>query len=202
MCHPHRVLNRSGQDRLSFPLFFDPDFTAKMSQSTITNNAQLVNQVQYRDTGKILTVLPQVNSQGLVNLQIHQEVSAVLATSFGNTGSPSFSTREAETTVVVDGGQTVLIGGIIDDAILHTRSGIPYLMDIPVIGRAFRSDSDSVERTELLITITPSVIRDKNEARRVTDEYSDRIEGLTALRRAMEARRAKRGRPEGAPPAE
>jgi general secretion pathway protein D len=159
------------------------------SQSTVVANAALVNQVQYRDTGKILTVLPQVNSQGLVNLQIRQEVSAVLAQSFGNTGSPSFSTREAETTVVVQDGESVLIGGIIDDAISHSRTGIPWLMDIPVVGRAFRSDSDTVDRTELLITITPSVIRTKNEARRVTDDYSGRIEGLTELRRAMEARR-------------
>jgi len=164
------------------------------SQSTVVANAALVNQVQYRDTGKILTVLPQVNSQGLVNLQIRQEVSAVLATSFGNTGSPSFSTREAETTVVVQNGESVLIGGIIDDAISHTRSGIPWLMDVPVVGRAFRSDVDTIERTELLITITPSVIRGKDEARRVTDDYSGRIEGLTELRRAMEARRRKRAR--------
>jgi general secretion pathway protein D len=159
------------------------------SQSTVVANAALVNQVQYRDTGKILTVLPQVNSQGLVNLQIRQEVSAVLAQSFGNTGSPSFSTREAETTVVVQDGESVLIGGIIDDSISHDQSGIPFLMDIPVIGRAFRSDNDSVDRTELLVTITPSVIRSKDEARRVTDDYSGRIEGLTELRRAMEARR-------------
>jgi len=144
--------------------------------------------VQYRDTGKILTVLPQVNSQGLVNLQIRQEVSAVLAQSFGNTGSPSFSTREAETTVVVQDGESVLIGGIIDDSIQHTRSGIPYLMDIPVLGRAFRSDSDKVDRTELLVTITPSVIRNKDEARSVTGDYMDRIEGLTELRRAIESR--------------
>jgi general secretion pathway protein D len=169
------------------------------SQSVITNNATLVNQVQYRDTGKILTVLPQVNSLGLVNLQIRQEVSAVLqtasgaVTSFGNTGSPAFSTREAETTVVVQDGETVLIGGIIDDSIQHTRSGIPYLMDIPVIGRAFRSDSDTVDRTELLVTITPSVIRNKGEAREVTDDYMDRIDGLTELRRAIESRR-QRGR--------
>ena len=154
-----------------------------------------ISQVQYRDTGKILTVLPQVNSQGLVNLQIRQEVSAVLqtasgqVTSFGNTNSPAFSTREAETTVVVQDGETVLIGGIIDDAITHTRSGIPYLMDIPVLGRAFRSEADKIERTELLVTITPSVIRNKEEARRVTDDYSERIEGLTELRRALEARR-------------
>jgi general secretion pathway protein D len=165
------------------------------SQSTLTSTGTQVNQVQYRDTGKILTVLPQVNSQGLVNLQIRQEVSAVLetasgaVTSFGNTNSPAFSTREAETTVVVQDGETVLIGGIIDDAISHTRSGIPFLMDVPVLGRAFRSESDKVDRTELLVTITPSVIRSRDEARRVTDDYSDRIEGLTDLRRAMEAQR-------------
>jgi general secretion pathway protein D len=127
-----------------------------------------------------------------VNLQIRQEVSAVLAQTFGSTQSPSFSTREAETTAVVQDGETILIGGIIDDAITHTRTGIPFLMDIPVLGRAFRSDSDTVDRTELLITITPSVIRSKDEARRVTDDYSDRIEGLTDLRRAMEARRHRR----------
>jgi general secretion pathway protein D len=132
-----------------------------------------------------------VNSQGLVNLQIRQEVSAVLATSFGNTGSPSFSTREAETTVVVQDGESVLIGGIIDDAIQNARSGIPYLMDIPVLGRAFRQEENNVVRTELLVTITPSVIRSKDEARRVTDDYTDRIEGLTELRRAMERRRRK-----------
>jgi general secretion pathway protein D len=164
------------------------------SQSTVSLNAQLVNQVQYRDTGKILTVLPQVNSQGLVNLQIRQEVSAVLATSFGNTGSPSFSTREAETTVVVQDGEGVLIGGIIDDAITHTRSGLPYLMDIPFLGQAFRSDTDTIERTELLITITPWVIRSKDEARRVTDDYTDRIQGLTELRRAIKSGTRKRAR--------
>ncbi len=88
----------------------------------------------------------------------------------------------------------MLIGGIIADSISHDRSGIPCLMDIPVVGRAFRSDTDSVERTELLVTITPSVIRTKDEARRVTDDYSGRIEGLTELRRAMEARRRRRAK--------
>ena len=73
--------------------------------------------MQYRDIGKILTVLPQVNSKGLVNLQIRQEVSAVAAQAFGNTNSPSFTTREAETTLVVQDGDTVIIGGIIDDSI-------------------------------------------------------------------------------------
>jgi general secretion pathway protein D len=130
----------------------------------------------------------------------HAQDAAALA--FNKTNSPVFNTREAETTVVVQDGETVLIGGIIDDAISHTRSGIPYLMDIPVIGRAFRSDSDKVDRTELLVTITPSVIRSKEEAHRVTDDYSDRIQGLTDLRRSMEARRRRRAAPVEADPGE
>src|SRR5262245_38868977 len=151
------------------------------------------NTVQYRDVGKILTVLPQVNSKGLVNLQVRQEVSAVDATTFGATNSPSFLTREAETTLVVQDGGTVIIGGIIDDSIQSGRQGVPYLMDVPVLGRLFRSDDDKTIRTELLITITPSVIHNKEEARDVTDDFTSRIDGLAELRRAMESRR-QRGR--------
>jgi general secretion pathway protein D len=154
------------------------------SQSTLAT-ANIVNSVQYRDTGKILTVLPQVNSKGLVNLQIRQEVSDVGEEEFGATGSPSFTTREVETTLVVENGETVLIGGIIDDRVDHLRRGVPYLMDIPVLGRAFRDESDSVTRTELLITITPFVIRTKEEARFVTDDFSSRVEGIQQLRDAM-----------------
>ena len=164
------------------------------STAVLTGTAGTVaNSIQYRDTGKILTVLPQVNSKGLVNLQVRQEVSAVDATSFGTTNSPSFTTREAETTMVVQDGATVLIGGIIDDTIQGKRTGVPYLMDVPVLGRFFRSDDDMTTRTELLITITPSVIHNREEAHEVTDDYSSRIEGLAELRRAMESRR-KRGR--------
>ena len=101
------------------------------------------NTVQYRDVGKILTVLPQVNSKGLVNLQVRQEVSAVADETFGNTNSPSFNTREAETTLVVQDGATVIIGGIIDDLISSDRTGVPYLMDVPVLGRLFRTDTDT-----------------------------------------------------------
>jgi general secretion pathway protein D len=155
------------------------------STNVLQGSSGQVNTVQYRDTGKILSVLPQVNSKGLVNLEIRQEVSDVGEEEFGATGSPSFITREVNTTLVVQNGETVLIGGIIDDQITHGRSGVPYLMDIPVLGRAFRSETDSVRRTELLITITPFVIRNREEARQVTDDFSARIEGLRELRDAM-----------------
>ena len=143
-------------------------------QSTLAT-ANVLNSVQYRDTGVILNILPQVNADGLVNLQIRQEVSQVGTESFGSSGSPSFITREAETTAVVQDGDSLLIGGIIQENTRRVRSGIPYLMDIPVLGRLFRFDQDDVERVELIILLTPQVVRNRAEALEVTQGYKDRL---------------------------
>jgi general secretion pathway protein D len=166
-----------------------PILTSTASAVLTGTAGSTVNSIQYRDTGKILTILPQVNSKGLVNLQVRQEVSAVQSEAFGVTNSPSFSTREAETTMVVQDGETVIIGGIIDDNMSTTRSGVPFLMDVPVLGRFFRTDTDKLDRTELLVTITPYVIRNREEAREITDDFTARIEGLGRLRAAMQAKR-------------
>ncbi len=159
--------------------------------STLTAGAPTVNSIQYRDTGKILTILPQVNSAGLVNMQIRQEVSAVAATATGTVdNSPTFTTREAETTVVVQNGESVLLGGIIDDQLNRTRSGVPFLMDLPVLGRLFRVESETVDRTELLILITPYVIRDRDEARSITEEFESHISNLKGMLERVERRKS------------
>lgn len=153
------------------------------------------SQIQYRDVGKILTVLPQINSKGLVNMQIRQEVSALGRTlDFGNTQAPSFSTREAETTVVVQDSETVIIGGIIDDSVTHGRVGLPFLMDVPVLGRLFRTDTDSTTRSELLVAITPYVVRNRDEAHEISDEVTARIQGLLRMREQIRLRRTQSSR--------
>ncbi len=149
-------------------------------QSTLAT-ANIVSSIQYRDTGTILTILPQVNSAGLVNMEIRQEVSNVGATSFGDTNSPSFLSRETETTVVVRNRESVLIGGIIDERVERSRNGVPFLMDVPVLGRLFRVEQDKRERTELVILITPYVIRDRNEAQVVTKEFTGRVNQLREM---------------------
>jgi general secretion pathway protein D len=146
-------------------------------QSTLAT-ANIVSSIQYRDTGTILTILPQVNSAGLVNMEIRQEVSDVGVASFGETNSPSFTSRETETTVVVRNRESVLLGGIIDERVERIRNGVPFLMDVPVLGRLFRIEQDKRERTELIILITPHVIRDRNEAQAVTQEFTDRVHRL------------------------
>ncbi|MCS6926953.1 MAG: type II secretion system secretin GspD [Candidatus Binatia bacterium] len=165
-------------------------------QSTLAQ-ANIVQSIQYRDTGKILTILPQVNSAGLVNMEIRQEVSDVGQDRFGGTNSPSFITREAETTVVVQNGESVLIGGIIDDNVTRTRRGVPFLMDVPVLGRLFRVESERVDRTELIILITPHVIRDRDEARAVTEEFEGRIRNLKQM---LERVKRPKSEPQSAPP--
>ena len=153
------------------------------------------NAIQYRNTGVILTIIPQVNSQGLVNLQVKQEVSAVGQPNFGSTGSPSFTTRDAETTAVVQDGDTLAIGGIIQENKTRSRSGIPYLMDLPAVGRFFESTQDTTDRTELVILITPHVVRNRNESRDVTEELKSR---LSAVKNELE--RGKQPSPQAVAP--
>jgi cell division septation protein DedD len=133
--------------------------------------------IQYRNTGRIVTIIPQVNSQGLVNLQILAEVSQRRSDSVkvGTDFFPAFDTRQAETTAVVQDGESLVIGGIITDTKSRTRSGIPYLMDLPIIGRFFGTTSDEIDRTELIMLITPNVIRNRDESRFVTDDFKSKL---------------------------
>src|SRR5262249_26527869 len=164
-----------------------PILTGSTSTFTGTSTPLTSNAIQYRNTGVILTIIPQVNSQGLVNLQVKQEVSAVGLPSFGQTNSPSFTTRDAETTAVVQDGDTLAIGGIIQENKTRSRSGIPYLMDLPAVGRFFESTQDTTDRTELVILITPHVVRNRNESRDVTEELKSR---LSAVKNELEKEKA------------
>ena len=155
--------------------------------------------IQYRNTGRILTIIPQVNTRGLVNLQIKAEVSARgEEVPVGPDNFPSFNTQDAETTAVVHDGDTLVIGGLIGERRSRTRNGIPYLMDLPVFGRFFGTTSDNNQRTELIMMITPRVIRTRAESVVVTDEF---LSKLGAVRTELEriARDQERTRPRPAP---
>jgi general secretion pathway protein D len=153
--------------------------------------------IQYQNTGRIVTIIPQVNSQGLVNLQILAEVSAINQTAsgtvtLGTAGTfPSFDIRQAETTAVVQDGDTLAIGGIIADNRTQTRSGIPYIMDIPVIGRFFRTTTDAIIRTDLIMLITPHVVSNRSQGTAVTEELKSK---LSLLRDELERMRLDRER--------
>jgi cell division septation protein DedD len=141
--------------------------------------------IQYRNTGRIVTIIPQVNSQGLVNLQILAEVSQKRDknVTIGADTFPAFDTRQAETTAVVQDGDSLVIGGIITDSKNRTRSGVPYLMDLPIVGRFFSTTSDEAERTELIMLITPHVVRNREDAQQITEAFRN---SLATVRNELE----------------
>lgn len=143
--------------------------------------APVVNTISFRDTGIILSVRPRVSSNGQVLLEIDQEVSSVANTTTSGIDSPTISQRRIETTVVVSDGQTIALGGLIQESGNTADSQVPGAGELPVLGALFRNRSDVVDRTELLILITPRVVRNGHESRAVTDELRARIGGADGL---------------------
>lgn len=144
-------------------------------------NAPIINTISFRDTGIILNVRPRVSSSGRVSLEIEQEVSSVKSTTSSGIDSPTISQRKIQTVVVVDDGSTLALGGLIQDNSNKTRAKVPGAGDVPLLGALFRDTDDRRERVELLILITPRVIRDGVEARQVTDEFRKRLGGPNSL---------------------
>jgi general secretion pathway protein D len=153
----------------------------RSEQSVDTSGAPVIDEVEYRDTGVILDIIPHVNASGLVVLDIVQEVSDVATTTSSAINSPTIQQRRIASTVAVNGGETIALGGLIRDSTDNEVNGIPVLSDIPILGNLFKTTGDTVKRTELLVLLTPHVIRDRNDARTVTDELRRRLRALPPL---------------------
>lgn len=157
-------------------------------QSTLTANAPIVNSIDYRDTGVILVVTPRVNSGGLVTLDLSQEVSDVLSTTTGNIDSPTFDQRLIRTRVAVQDGQTVGLAGLIRDNDSQMNAGIPVLKDIPLLGSLVSGQTNSRDRTELLVLITPHVVRDQRDARALTEDLRNELINAGLVRQELQAK--------------
>jgi general secretion pathway protein D len=140
--------------------------TTSQTPSAIAIGTQTV---EYRDAGVVLTVTPRIGEQGTVALDVKQEVNSV-----GNpvppTNSPRIIKREAETSVVLVNNQTLVLGGLIQEKRNVTNSGVPFFKDIPLIGFLFGVKERTIDKTELLILITPRVIGTALDAARITEE--------------------------------
>ncbi|MFQ5348004.1 MAG: type II secretion system secretin GspD [Rhodothalassiaceae bacterium] len=150
--------------------------------STLDPNAPIVNSIQFQDTGVILEVTPHVNASGLVVLDVRQEVSDVVPTTSSGIDAPTIKQRAINSTVAVQTGETIALGGLIRDSRTGTDVGVPVLMHIPLLGNLFKTHSTKNDRTELLVLLTPQVVRDREEARTVTQELRRRLKGLERLR--------------------
>jgi len=144
--------------------------------TVLTANNTVVSTIDYRNTGVILRVVPRVSANGNVIIDVEQETSNVTPGSAGSL-TPTISDRHVKSSISVASGQTVLLAGLISDETDRTRQGIPVLDKIPGIGDLFSQQNGTKVRTELIIFIRPTVIRDPVDARMVAEEMRSKLNG-------------------------
>ena len=154
------------------------------SATSVENpDAPIVNAIEYRDTGVILKVTPRVNAGGLVMLDVAQEVSDISRRTVSGISSPIISTRRVATTIAVQDGQVVTLGGLFRDSNSFGKNGLPILSRIPVLGALlFGNQTRTQGRTELLVLIKPHVLRTAEDARAVTEELRAKLRTLEPFR--------------------
>lgn len=150
-----------------------------LSQQAIGDgDGPIISNVQLRETGVILEVSPRINASDVVVLDVTQEVSEVAATESSGIDSPTIQQRRFTSTVSVADKGTVLLGGLIRESVTENASGVPVLKDIPLLGNAFKSSSVNKRRTELLVFLTPHIIRNENDSHTAFQQLRRKLRGL------------------------
>ncbi|RMX11359.1 type II secretion system protein GspD [Allofranklinella schreckenbergeri] len=148
--------------------------------SNLTSD-NVVTSYQYRDTGLILQITPSVNAGDLVTLTVEQTLSGIGNEKYAGS-NPSFVQRQISSKVAVKSGEPIVLGGLIKENSSQSNSGIPGLIDVPVVKHAFGGTTQKNERTELLVIITPTVVRSGDDLRQAGDELRDRMQELLRTR--------------------
>jgi len=143
---------------------------------TVTGTGATQSQVEYQEVGIILQVTPHINPDGFVNLEVKPEISNITPSTVTITEglqAPIFNKRAADTTVIVKDGETIVIGGLIQHRDEETENKVPILGDIPYLGIPFRATTKNKRKSELLIILTPQVVRTVEDARAATLKVRD-----------------------------
>jgi len=143
------------------------------SQATVGdvggNQPSILQNIRYQETGISLSVKPTINSDGYLTLNISQNVSNSKANNLGGTNSPIIFNRQLQTDVILKSGETVVLGGLISEDKTKDTTKVPLLGDIPIVKNIFSNSGDSIEKKELVILIKPTILRNSNDAKIVTD---------------------------------
>ncbi len=148
------------------------------TERTTTDLPVIDKTVQYKDTGTILTVRPRINYDGVIILDVDQQVSQAVQTSTSNIDSPTISTREIKTKLAVKNGQSILMGGLIKKENTVNENKVPLVGDIPLLGWLFKSHKDDTKRTELLVMITPYVIESEDVLAQYIRQFQEKMDEL------------------------
>jgi len=137
----------------------------------------ILQSVAYRATGVLLSIEPIVFSNNRIDLTIHQEVSSEIDVANAAISSPTISNRSISTQLSLEDGQTVVLGGLIQETVIRDETGVPILKDIPIVGSLFSNESYGVDNTELIMLITAYVLRDQADKSQFVNVLSNRIDG-------------------------
>lgn len=136
------------------------------------------NTYEYKDVGITLKITPSISQDRLVRLDFYQEITKLDTANTTNADRPTTLKRELETTIIVEDGNTVVLGGLIDENMSKEVGSVPCLGDIPFLGNAFKSQSSGSDRTNLFIFLTPRVVKNSWEAKKLYQEKKDKIDEL------------------------
>ena len=171
--------------------------STRQATSVINPDAPLVNEITFRNTGVILKVTPRISSNGLVSMEIQQEISAVSnSTSAGDqaTLTPTISQRRISSTIAVQSGQMVVLGGLMSERMSQEKSGIPLVNKIPYLGDVLGNNTNKAKtKTELVVFLRPIVIRDPEDAARVAESVRGVMESMAPRPSARDEALAARG---------
>ncbi|MGQ9647169.1 MAG: type II secretion system secretin GspD [Thermodesulfobacteriota bacterium] len=156
-----------------------PILTSTYTTTATASTNVVEGTIEYKDIGIILTVTPRISDGGLVSMEISIEDSSVDTTALGTLPSvPVFGKRTAKTVLSVTEGQSIVIGGLIQDSKNVTKSGIPILSRIPILGALFGTHRYVTGKTELILLMTPHIITDQIQSESVTREFREKVEGI------------------------
>ena len=141
-----------------------------LSGSQTTSGDNIYNTVERKTVGTKLKVTPQINEGDSVLMEIEQEVSSVDTSTSSSSLGPTFNTRTIQNAVLVKSGETVVLGGLMDDASKQEVSKVPLLGDIPLVGQLFRYTSNEKSKRNLMVFIRPTIIRDDEVYRSLSRE--------------------------------
>ena len=136
------------------------------------------NSIQYKDTGVTLEVTPRVNANGMVIMKLSQIVSKPISTTIGVTATATIDKKEINSSVAVQDGETIVLGGLIDETSDNSKNGIPWLNDVPVIGPLFSGTDKKNNKQELVVLITPRVVKSKQDSRVISAEFKRKLTGI------------------------
>jgi general secretion pathway protein D len=177
---PHILVldNREARIQVGSQIPLATSSTTYVAGTTADSTIPTTSTIQYKDIGIILKVKPQINDSGLVSIELTQEISSAGTTNAIIAGQeyPSIDKTETSTNLIAQDGETIIIGGLIRENKSKQIDGIPILSKIPLIGSLFSNTSVKTDRTELIILLTPHVIKSGKEAGEVTSEYLERID--------------------------